>query len=124
MLSRRVLSAVCRCGGWVMVAVLHEDPKKNADHYKEAASMAAEGFAISETTVDAVRSGELPSCKHRGDCTTNQKRARKAIAALERTKDPLAAPPASCGGLPAKAGGHKRVLQYVFSLIRRISSTE
>lgn len=71
MSSNRTLMASCVCGGWVMVALLDSDPKKNAWHYQEAARMAAEGFAIGETTVGAIRSGEVPSCKHRGDCTTD-----------------------------------------------------
>jgi hypothetical protein len=64
--ERDVMVAVCKCGGWVMVATLHY---ANAETWREASRMAVQGFKI-RTPVPMDEYRAMSACAHRGDCTT------------------------------------------------------
>ena len=71
--ARPCVAAICKCGGWVMLAVLGHNAKLDRETWREAGKMAGEGYTIrSPLTVEECRA--LPACKHRGDCTTNPER--------------------------------------------------
>lgn len=67
--ERKVLVALCKCGGWVMVAALGVNPSCDRDSFRDAGDMAAEGYEI--RTVPKSEYMAIPACKHRGACTTN-----------------------------------------------------
>lgn len=73
----------CKCGGWIMVAALgwgHDH-----EHMREAVALVKKGYAM-RTPVPTEEFRAMPSCKYRGDCTTNPERvaAKQEAARVEQ----------------------------------------
>jgi len=85
--ERDCIAAMCKCGGWVMLAVLGHSVACDKESFAEAGELAAKGFTI-RTPVSVSECRKMTACKHQGDCTTDPEKVRVSQESLALVVSP------------------------------------